>query len=39
MVKIKTKVFGLQYEGLRRIGEGDQADIFDIIQERQNTGV
>ena len=27
-----------QVKGLRRIGEGDQADIFTITQKRQNTG-
>ena len=32
-------MIGLQYKGLRRIGEGDQVDIFNIIQKKQNAGV
>ena len=42
-VKCRGKVFGLQYsivyKGLRRIGGGDQADIFNFIQNSQNTSV
>ena len=32
-------MFGLQYKGLRRIGGGDQAEIFNLIQNSQNTSV
>ena len=39
-VKYRGKVFGLQYnKGLRRIGGGDQADTFNLIQNRQNISV
>ena len=46
-VKYRGKVYGLQYtvnyiiqyKGLRRIGGGDQADIFNLIQNSQNTSV
>ena len=44
-VKHRGKVFGLQYtaysiqynKGLRRTEGGDQADIFNLIQNSQNT--
>ena len=48
-VKYRGKLFGLQYsivqysivqyKGLRRIGGDDQADIFNLIQNTQNTSV
>ena len=39
-VKYRGKVFGLQYKGLRRVGGGDEVDIFNLmIENSQNTGV
>ena len=38
-IRVRGKVFGLQYKGLRRIGGGDQADTFNLIQKSQNINV
>ena len=39
-IRGRGKVFGLQYKkGLRKIGGDDQADISNLSQNNQNTGV
>ena len=39
MFGLQYSISIVQYKGFRRIGGGDQADIFNLIQDSQNTVV